>query len=158
MSTEGGVMTGNDLNDADSATVWRTVDRLDDAQIDQLVDLYRGESWCANRRREDVERMLAHTDVIVALVEGPDDALVGFARVLTDFVYRATLYDVIVRADRRGSGLGAELLDRVVNHPRLREVDYIDLFCRPEMIPFYRRWGFSEDMGALLMMQRGKGG
>ncbi|AOU99328.1 hypothetical protein BI364_16575 [Acidihalobacter yilgarnensis] len=139
------------------ATGVREVECLNTAQIDQLMALYQGEFWCAERRREDVERMLAHTDLVIALVDESDDTLIAFARVITDFVYKAMLNDVIVRTDRRGSGLGEVLLDRAVNHPRLREVDYIDLFCRPEMIPFYRRWGFSEDMGALLMMRRGKG-
>jgi|GEM_PF-7017073 len=36
-------------------------------------------------------------------------------------------------------GLGAKLLDAVINHPQLSAVENIALYCLPEMIPFYER-------------------
>ncbi len=40
--------------------------------------------------------MLAHTDLVFALVDTDSDRLVGLARVLTDTIYRASVFDVIV--------------------------------------------------------------
>src|SRR5689334_7500180 len=119
-------------------------EHLDGAHIAQLMDLYAAEWWTNERELADVEAMLAGTDVVVALVHRPSDRLVGFARVLTDFVYQALVLDVIVAEDLRGTGLGATLMDAIVNHPRLAAVRTFELACQPELVPFYSRWGFTD--------------
>ena len=45
-------------------------------------------------------------------------------------------------------------LDEVVNHPQLKAVENLALFCLPEMIPFYERWGFIYDVNGLKIMHR----
>ncbi|WP_329475594.1 GNAT family N-acetyltransferase [Kribbella sp. NBC_01484] len=54
----------------------------------------------------------------------------------------------------RGAGLGAALMDAVVSHPRLADVRSIELVCQPELVPFYRRWGFTDEVGRSLLMRR----
>jgi hypothetical protein len=36
----------------------------------------------------------------------------------------------------------------------LRDVASIELVCQPELMPFYRRWGFSEQVGRSRLMRR----
>ena len=98
--------------------------------------------------------MLAGTDLVLALIDRAADRLVGFARVLTDWRYRAYAYDVIVAPEWRDRGLGRELMDALLSHPRLAAVETVELSCQPEMIPFYRRWGFRDDLGGSLLMRR----
>jgi hypothetical protein len=45
------------------------------------------------------------------------------------------------------------LMDAVVNHPALRSVTHLELYCLPEMTPFYERWGFTTDLGELRLMR-----
>ncbi|MBV9386604.1 MAG: hypothetical protein JOZ78_09275 [Chroococcidiopsidaceae cyanobacterium CP_BM_ER_R8_30] len=45
-------------------------------------------------------------------------------------------------------------MDAVTNHPKLCLVEQIALYCLPEMIPFYERWGFTADTGGILLMYR----
>ncbi len=98
--------------------------------------------------------MLAGTDLVLALVDRAADRLVGFARVLTDWHYRAYVYDVIVAPEWQGRGLGQVLMDALM--ARLDGIESIELTCRPEMVAFYRRWGFTDDLdGSLLMRRRG---
>jgi len=40
--------------------------------------------------------------------------------------------------------LGKKLMDAIVGHPALVRVEHFELYCRPELIPFYERWGFKE--------------
>jgi ribosomal protein S18 acetylase RimI-like enzyme len=96
--------------------------------------------------------MLAGTDLVLALIERAGDRLIGFTRVLTDWRYRAYVYDVIVARDWQGRGLGRALMDALLS--RLAGVESIELTCRPEMIGFYRRWGFSDELGGSLLMRR----
>jgi GNAT superfamily N-acetyltransferase len=74
--------------------------------------------------------------------------------VLTDWRYRAYVYDVIVAPDWQGRGLGRVLMDALLAHPRLVAVETIELSCQPEMVAFYRRWGFSDELGGSLLMRR----
>jgi ribosomal protein S18 acetylase RimI-like enzyme len=100
--------------------------------------------------------MLAGTDLVLALIDRAANRLVGFARVLTDWRYRAYIYDVIVAPEWRDRGLGRRLVDALMAHPRLAAVETMELSCQPEMIPFYGRWGFRDDLGGSLLMRRSR--
>lgn len=130
------------------------IDRLTDEQIEDLCALYQFEWWTKGRQLPDVRRMLQHTDVIVALCDAESRRLVAFARVLTDYVYKALVLDVIVAASHRNQGLGRALMDAIVNHTALKAVRHIELYCLPDLMPFYHRWGFTDDLGALRFMRR----
>lgn len=132
---------------------YKVVNQLTETQIYELVELYKNEFWSKDRTYERVVKMLKASDIIIALV-GDDEELIGFCRVLTDFVYRGTLYDVIIKSNYREMGFGAKLLDEVINHPQLKEVENIALYCLSEMITFYERWGFQYDVDGLKLMRR----
>jgi GNAT superfamily N-acetyltransferase len=130
-----------------------TISRLTDAQLTDLLELYRGEWWTRARTLGDVRRMLAASQIIVGFADAVTAQLLAFARVLTDGVYKALVLDVIVAPSRRGTGLGKHLLDTVLNHPQLRGVQHFELYCRPDMASFYERWGFTEKLGDLRFMR-----
>jgi len=132
------------------------VDRLNEAQFADLVRLFQNEWWTRGRTALDTRAMLAHTDLIIAFAERETGRLVAFARVLTDRVYKALILDVIVDPAWRGSGLGRRLMEAVVNHPELKEVRHLELYCKPELMPLYHRWGFTEELGDLCFMRRTK--
>ena len=135
---------------------YRIVETLTESQVSDLMDLYKNEFWSDKRTREDVVKMLASTDVIIGLVD-ECDRLIGITRVLTDFVYRAMIFDVIIKPTHRKMGLGAKLMDAVLNHPKLQTVENFALNCLPNMIPFYERWGFSDDVGEMKFLRRTTG-
>lgn len=127
---------------------------VEPARLQELMELYRAEWWTAERTAADVAAMLEGSDLVFALVHRPTDGLVGFARVLTDDTYLAVALDVIVTREWRSLGVGATLMEAVVGHPRLAAVRTIELVCQPELIPFYRRFGFTERVGRSLLMRR----
>lgn len=132
---------------------YRVISELNEQQISELTDLYKNEFWSDKRTQPDVAKMLAASDIVIGLVD-ECDRLVGFTRVLTDFVYRGVIFDVIVKPSHRDRGLGKKLLDLIVDHPQLRSIEYLILFCLPEMVPFYERWGFTNEHGGLQLMLR----
>jgi predicted GNAT family N-acyltransferase len=129
------------------------VDELTSEQVDQLVELYRGEWWTSERERAGVERMLAGSNVVLALQKPGNRELVAFARALSDGVYKALVFDVIVNPAYRGLGVGATIMDALLDHPAVENVRHVELYCLPELVPFYRRWGFSEDVGGISLMR-----
>ena len=135
---------------------YRIVETLTESQVSDLMDLYKNEFWSDKRTREGVVKMLAATDVIIGLVD-ESDRLIAFTRVITDFVYRAMIFDVIVKPTHRKTGLGAKLMDAVLNHPKLQTVESFALNCLPNMMPFYERWGFTDDVGEIKFLRRTTG-
>ncbi|AFY42601.1 GNAT family N-acetyltransferase [Nostoc sp. PCC 7107] len=132
---------------------YKFIDTLTEKQIYQLVELYKNEFWSKQRTYQDVAKMLQSSDIILGLIDN-NEQLIGFTRVLTDFVYRAIIYDVIIKPDYRKKGLGAKLMDAIVHHPQLHQVEQIALYCLPEMMPFYQRWDFTSEVGNLKLMYR----
>ena len=140
----------------DKMDKYRIVEILTESQVSDLMDLYKNEFWSDKRTRQDVVKMLASTDVIIGLVD-ECDRLIGITRVLTDFVYRAMIFDVIIKPTHRKMGLGAKLMDAVLNHRKLQTVEHFYLNCLPNMMPFYERWGFSDDVGGIKFLRRTTG-
>ena len=87
--------------------------------------------------------MVASARIFVAFADD-SGRLAAFARVLTDFVFKAFVFDVIVDPLHRATGLGKALMDAIIGHPELAGVRHFELYCRPELIPFYERWGFAQ--------------
>lgn len=108
-------------------------------QPEQLLTLFQQAPWAKGRTLSDAREMLRHTDVAMCAWDG--DRLVGFGRVLTDFVYRATIWDVIVDEAFQKQGIGAEIVQRILHHPRLKKVELFWLCTRRP--GFYEKLGFS---------------
>ena len=127
---------------------------VDAARLPQLMDVFASGWWTKGRLLADVQAMLDGSDLVFTVLDRSSDRLVGFARVLTDFKYLAMILDVIVAEDFRQAGLGAMLLDAVVNHPRLKHVHSVELVCQPALTPFYKRFGFTDRVGTSRLMRR----
>ncbi|MDA0269140.1 MAG: GNAT family N-acetyltransferase [Cyanobacteria bacterium] len=128
--------------------------QLNEDHIQDLYALYQTAWWTKDRTVKDIRKMLAHSDIVVGLCDDRSDRLIGFARVLTDFVYKARLDDIILAESIQGLGLGRYLMDTVINLPELRAVQHIDLQCLPEMVPFYAQWGFAPDLQGVITLRR----
>jgi ribosomal protein S18 acetylase RimI-like enzyme len=141
------------MNTPGSSAV-RVIRAVDDARRAEVLALFQSAWWTAVRSSEAVDRMIEGSDVIVGLVDSTSDRLVGFARALTDGVFLAVVLDVVVAPDVRGVGHGARVMDELLARPELAGVDSIELVCQPELIEFYRRWGFTDRVGQSLLMRR----
>ncbi|MFQ5568448.1 MAG: GNAT family N-acetyltransferase [Rhodothermales bacterium] len=130
------------------------IHELTAAQTDQLHRMYQKEWWTRGRTREEIDTMLSFSDVVFGFCEPDTDRLAAFARVLTDRVYKAFIFDVIVDASHRNQGVGRTLMEAICEHPALAEVRHVELYCLPELIPFYQQWGFSDDPGRIRLMRR----
>lgn len=105
-----------------------------------LVRLYAYAPWATGRTVEDAREMLSHTDLALSVWD--DSRLVGFGRVLTDYVYRASIWDVIVDPDYQGQDIGTQIMQRILQHPDLKQVELFWL-CTRDKQTFYEKLGFS---------------
>ena len=129
-------------------------DRLEERHVHELHALYQNEWWTRGRTLDETRRVVEHSDLVFAFLDETDGHLVAFARVITDRVFKALVFDVIVAPERRGDGLGPRLLDRILTHPVLTDVKHLELYCLPELVPFYEQLGFSTELGGVRLMRR----
>lgn len=120
----------------------------------QLHALFQGEWWTRGRTLAEVHRLLEHCDLFFAFVDKSSGQLAAFARVLTDFTFKAFIFDVIVAPPYRRQGLGRRLLQAICDEPRLRGVGHLELYARPPVTEFYKRLGFTDELGELRLMRR----
>lgn len=71
------------------------------------------------------------------------DQLVGFGRLTSDTVMHAMIYDLIVVPEYQGKGIGAQILERLVEHCRTAGVYDVQLFCAYGKRGFYEKFGFT---------------
>lgn len=118
----------------------------------KLLALFQQAPWAKDRTLDDARDMLRHTDVALCAWDG--ERLVGFGRVLTDFVYRATIWDVIVDQAYQKQGIGSEIVQRLLHHPRLKKVELFWLCTRRP--GFYEKLGFSSKQQTGMVWSRTK--
>jgi GNAT superfamily N-acetyltransferase len=123
-------------------------------QVDQLVDLFQQEWWTKGRLKADVERLMRHAGPMFALVDPLTEELVAFARAMTDGVYKAMIFDIIVKDTWRNTGLGRLLMETVMTDPILSRVKHRELYCLEDMVPFYEKWGFTSHLPGLFFMRQ----
>lgn len=128
--------------------------RLGPEHLPGLMRLFSQAWWTSERTEDDVQRMLAADQVVVAVARPGSDQLLGFARALTDWTYLAHVLDVVVAEEVRGRGVGGLLMTALVEHPRLRDVKSIELVCQGALEQYYERWGFTAKVGGSRLMRR----
>ena len=104
-----------------------------------LQALYEYAPWAQRRTVRGIRKMLRHTDYQFSAWDG--QRLIGFVRVLTDRIYRATLWDVVVHPHYQKQGVGEELMNRILSHPILSTVEKFWLNTRNKS-GFYEKFGF----------------
>jgi len=122
--------------------------------LPHLMKLFASAWWTAERTEAEARGILSGSDVVVSVVARPAERLVAFARVLTDRTYLAVVLDVIVAPEVRGEGIGAMVMDAVLAHPWVAGVRSVELVCQPDLVAFYERWGFTQQVGQSRLMRR----
>jgi predicted GNAT family N-acyltransferase len=129
---------------------YKVVEKLSDLQIKKLHELYQNEWFTEGRSIENVIEMLKHTDFIFGFCDPETNELVGFARVISDWVYKAFVFDVIVDKRLRNKGMGNFIMNTLFNHQILKKVSHIELYCPERLVLFYEKLGFEVRTSLLL--------
>ena len=119
--------------------------------LDQLMPLMKQTYWAADRSATDVLTTLQNSVCFGAYDDA--DTLVGFARVVTDFVSHWYLCDVIVDEAHRGQGIGKMLMAVIVADERFAKAPA--LLKTKDAHGLYRQYGFLDaDPGRVMYRDR----
>jgi GNAT superfamily N-acetyltransferase len=106
--------------------------------------------WSQGRPRDVIEKSIAHSENF-GVYHG--DALVGYARVITDYATFAYLCDVFILPHAQGRGLGKWLMETILAHPELQGLRYWYLRTR-DAHGLYKQFGFTELRDPTRSMER----
>jgi len=118
--------------------------------IDQLQKLFTlGAFWAKERDTEDLAEAIKNSEPVIAVWN--QQQLIGFARATSDGVYRATIWDVVIHPDFRGTGLGSKLVETVLSHPRMSKVERVYLMTTHQQ-QFYEKIGFEQNTSTTMVI------
>ncbi len=127
------------------------LDRPSDAQVQDILALYRGEGWwfedaVPERDPPLIRRIVLGSHCFAAVLDG--DRIIGMGRAISDRVSDAYIQDVVVRGDRRGQGLGHRIVAALRDRLRADGLTWIGLIAERDTSEFYFRLGFRTMAGA----------
>ncbi|MCE0492735.1 GNAT family N-acetyltransferase [Vibrio salinus] len=129
------------------------IDTFTDERIAQVHELYSQAWWAKERTLDQTINCVKGSQLCVGAVDD-DNNLVGFGRVLSDFTFKAIIFDVIVCSSQRRCGLGGKLMSAIQNHDDLKNIKHVELYCLPEMEAYYEQFGFSTEVGGIHLMRK----
>jgi GNAT superfamily N-acetyltransferase len=114
---------------------------------DAFFGLFETTGWNASYEL-DADELIRAVDASWAVVSAHEGGrLVGFGRAICDGVVHALILDMIVAPDRRGLGIGTEILRRLTERCRAAGIRDIQLFCAKGKSGFYEKNGFTPRPG-----------
>jgi N-acetylglutamate synthase-like GNAT family acetyltransferase len=134
----------------DSSHIQFCIER-DRADIVQIQELFKAAAfWARERKIEDWEIAIANSEPVVTVWEA--SRAIGFARATSDGIYRATIWDVAIHPDYQGAGLGRQLVQTVLSHPRMCRVERVYLMTTYKQ-SFYERIGFQPNASTTMVLE-----
>ena len=119
-------------------------------ELSQLQELLKLGTFCLKKRRlEELANALSNSEPVVSVWDG--EKMIGFARASSDAIYRAIIWEVIIHPDYRGVGLERKLVEIVLSHPRMKQVERVYLMTA-ERQQFYEQIGFQCNSSTTMML------
>ena len=78
--------------------------------------------------------------------------ILGFARVISDGVFYASIWDVAVLPSWQRSGLGRALMERILTKLTRDRIPVITLYAEREVVGLYEKLGFKTDPSGMTGM------
>ena len=128
------------------------IHEFSEQQIKQVHQLYKQVWWAKERTLEETKQCVRGSQVCIGILDDNNN-LIAFTRVISDFIYKAIIFDVIVSDLSQGSGLGQQIMQLVKSHHKLKKVKHFELYCLPEMESFYSTFDFSTEVGGIKLMR-----
>ncbi|WP_336458464.1 GNAT family N-acetyltransferase [Ferroacidibacillus organovorans] len=106
---------------------------------EELQDVYASVDWM-NHNADIITKVFnASTHVTLAM---DNDRVIGFGQALSDGVFNAAIYDVVVHSNYQGMGIGKMIMNDLLQH--LRNISCVHLISTTANEDFYRSLGLKK--------------
>ncbi|PCF40943.1 GNAT family N-acetyltransferase [Staphylococcus delphini] len=129
----------------------KLVHTFDDRYLDAIYKTYQSVDWL-NHNKENIENILKNSTYVVFALH--NDKVIGIGRALSDGVFNAAIYDVIVRPEYQNLKIGSRIVNDLLE--QIGEVSCIHLISTTGKIEFYHQHGFKKLKTAMAIYQSEK--
>jgi len=134
-----------------------------DAQLDDILALYRLAGWWQSAGIEDRDRRQvrgivggSHCFLIAAETQAPEAPVIGMGRSISDGASDAYIQDVVVAPAFRGRGIATEIINRIVRRLQDDGIEWIGLVAERNTQKLYEPLGFAPMAESVPMLYRKK--
>lgn len=132
---------------------YTVIQEFNEDLILEVYHLFKNEWWTQTRDPSAINKLISNSEVAIGILNKETNELVGFARVITDTLYRAFIFDVITKKTYRNKGIGTYLIKAILEHPKVAKVERIELYCPDRLVPYYEKFGFTTEVNGSKLMR-----
>lgn len=106
---------------------------------DEMRQVYQSVGW-KKHTEEKIQTVFQASNAVV--IVRTDKRIVGFGRALTDGVFNAAIYDIVVHKDFQGLGIAKHIMAHLLR--KLEGISCIHLISTTGNEAFYKKMGFKK--------------
>ena len=120
---------------------------------EQIINLYKAGSWWKEEYDPSgIEPLIKGSYDFVIAYDRLEKRAVGMGRMISDGVSDAYIQDVVVFHDRRGEGIGRNIVTELISNARKSGISWIGLIAEGNSKDFYKPMGFTEFRGVPMLL------
>lgn len=109
------------------------------ANLHEMMEVYASVGW--TKHTNEIIKQVFEASNVIALVTF-NDRIIGFGRAMTDGVFNAAIYDVVVHQEFQGQGIAKKIMDFLLD--KLGNVSCIHLISTTGNEEFYQKLGLKK--------------
>ncbi|MBP0725334.1 GNAT family N-acetyltransferase [Bacillus sp. RG28] len=107
--------------------------------LNDIKEVYHSVGW--TKHTNEIIKQIFESSNVIAIVT-VDDRVVGIGRAMSDGVFNAAIYDVVVHNDYQKQGIGKRIMEYLLE--KLKNVSCIHLISTTGNEEFYRKFGLKK--------------
>ncbi|MEJ9226068.1 GNAT family N-acetyltransferase [Priestia aryabhattai] len=110
---------------------------IENVEWSRMKEIYHSVGW-TNHNEEKIKKVFQSSNVVAIAYD--EDNIAGFGRALSDGVFNAAIYDVVVDEQYQNKGIGQKVIKNLL--AQLDDISCIHLVSTAGNEEFYRKAGF----------------
>ncbi|MBK0010325.1 MULTISPECIES: GNAT family N-acetyltransferase [Priestia] len=117
-------------------SVLNTIENVD---WSRMKEIYHSVGW-KKHNEEKIKKIFTLSNVVTIAYD--KDKIVGFGRAMSDGVFNAAIYDVVIEDTYQHKGIGQQIIGDLL--AQLKDISCVHLVATTGNEEFYRKVGFSK--------------
>ncbi|BFJ01006.1 GNAT family N-acetyltransferase [Priestia sp. Y58] len=110
---------------------------IENVEWSRMKEIYHSVGW-KNHDEEKIKKVFQSSNVVAIAYD--EDNIAGFGRALSDGVFNAAIYDVVVDEQYQNKGIGQQIIENLF--AQLDDISCVHLVSTSGNDEFYKRAGF----------------
>ncbi|MED3913091.1 GNAT family N-acetyltransferase [Priestia megaterium] len=110
---------------------------IENIEWSRMKDIYHSVGW-KNHDEEKIKKVFQSSNVVAIAYD--ENKIVGFGRALSDGVFNAAIYDVVIDKEYQNKGIGQQIIENLL--AQLKDISCVHLVSTSGNEEFYKKAGF----------------